>query len=87
MSATVLVIIFSALLLIAYDVYIIMKEGKFESISAYIIRGSKKYPLLVLAFGMLLGHLFFSMNTFDYEKREIIIKKCNDYIKVNNVKN
>jgi len=68
MSATIIVLICAGLLLILYDVYIIYKEGKHESISAYIIRGGKKYPLMVLLFGMLLGHLFWSMNTADVYK-------------------
>jgi hypothetical protein len=48
-----------------FDVYIIYKNGKQESISAHIIRGSKQYPLLVLIFGVVLGHLFWSMKTED----------------------
>ena len=65
MSMTVIILIATAIFLALYDVYIIMKEGKKESISAYVIRGSKKYPLIVLLFGILLGHLFWNMNTLD----------------------
>jgi hypothetical protein len=54
-----------AMLIAAFDVYIIAKKGKQESISAYIIRGSHKYPLLVLLLGIVLGHLFWSMKTED----------------------
>ena len=76
MSLTVQIMIAVAIFLAAYDVYIIYSKGKFYSISAYIIRGSKKMPLVVLAFGILLGHLFWSMNTFDYATKEYLIEKC-----------
>jgi hypothetical protein len=68
MNLTVLVLVITAVLLAVYDVYIIVKKGKYESISAHIIRGSKQYPLVVLLFGILLGHLFWSMNTADIYK-------------------
>lgn len=68
MNLTILILIISALFLIVFDVYIIAKKGKHESISAYIIRGSKKYPLMVLLFGVVLGHLFWSMKTEDIYK-------------------
>ena len=63
MSLTIIFLLTTASVIIVFDVYIIAKKGKSESISAYVIRGSKKYPLLVLAFGILLGHLFWSMPT------------------------
>lgn len=65
MSPTVLFLIIIAIIMISFDAWIIWKKGKGESISAYVIRGSKKYPLIVLLFGMLLGHLFWSMKTDD----------------------
>ena len=65
MTMTVLILIITALFLILFDVYIIIKKGKSESISAHVIRGSHKYPLVVLLFGILLGHLFWSMKTED----------------------
>ena len=53
-----------------FDIYIINKKGKHESISAYIIRGSKKMPMLVFLFGLALGiplgHIFWSMDTKDW---------------------
>lgn len=76
MSLTMIILIVVPIFLAIFDVYIIMKKGKKESISAYIIRGSKKYPLIVLLFGILLGHLFWSMNTADiYENA-----KCFKYV-------
>jgi len=76
MNLTVLIIVTTAIFLAIFDVYIIAKKGKQESISAHIIRGSKKYPLVVLLFGILLGHLFWSMNTEDiYYNTECITKE------------
>ena len=75
MNLTIMIIIATAIFLVIFDVYIIAKKGKQESISAHIIRGSFKYPLVVLLFGMLLGHLFFSMATEDiYYNTECITK-------------
>ncbi len=63
MNLTLLIMGITAIFLIVFDVYIIAKKGTQESISAHVIRGSKKYPLIVLVFGILLGHLFWSMPT------------------------
>ena len=79
MSNTMVFMISVSILVAVYDVWVISAKGKYESISAYVIRGSKKMPLVVLAFGILLGHLFWSMNTFDYLSREELIEKCKDY--------
>lgn len=76
MNLTVLILLITAIFLAVYDVYIIVKKGKYESISAHVIRGSKKYPLLVLCFGILLGHLFWSMDSFDFLPKEKLIEKC-----------
>lgn len=65
MSLTVLFLIIICASLIIFDVYVIFKKGKQESISAYIIRGSKKYPLIVYLAGIVTGHLLWSMNTED----------------------
>jgi predicted permease len=65
MNLTILFLVIVAAAMIIFDVFIIMKKGKAESISAHIIRGSKKYPLIVLLFGIVLGHLFWSMKTED----------------------
>lgn len=65
MSITLVFIIVIVLAIAVFDLWIIFKSGKHESISAYIIRGSKTYPLLVLLFGIVLGHLFWSMRTDD----------------------
>lgn len=65
MTATAIFIAILVAAIAVFDVYIIAKKGKQESISAYIIRASYKYPLIVLIIGMFLGHLFFSMRTDD----------------------
>jgi len=77
-NLTVLFIVTAAAIAIIFDVYIIMKKGKSESISAHIIRGSYKYPLVVLVFGMLLGHLFWSMKTQDVYKNVECVEVSND---------
>lgn len=76
MNLTVLFIFVLVLLIAVFDVWVIWKKGKYESISAHIIRGSKAMPLLVLCFGVVLGHLFWSMDTFDVLPKDQLIKRC-----------
>jgi hypothetical protein len=79
MSITVIFIIALAIIVTLFDVWVIWKKGPQSSISAYIIRGSHKYPLLVLLFGMVLGHLFWSMRTDRvYHNTECIEVEKND---------
>jgi len=61
MKKTVIFIIFMVLAIFVFDVYIIVKEGSLESISAYIIRWSMKHPSLPFLCGFLCGHLFWRM--------------------------
>jgi len=65
MSLTVIFIIVMVVLITVFDVWIIAKKGKTQSISAVIIRSSKQYPLITLLVGILLGHLYWSMKTID----------------------
>lgn len=65
MSITLIIFWAVAIFLGVFDIWVIATKGKHESISAYVIRGSRQYPLLVLLFGILLGHLFWSMRTDD----------------------
>jgi len=65
MNLTVIFIISVVVIIATYDTWVIYAKGKQESVSAHIIRGSKQYPLLVLLFGIALGHLFWSMKTED----------------------
>jgi len=81
MTLTAIFITVIVVAIAIFDVYIIAKEGKYESISAYIIRGSKKYPLITLIAGMFLGHLYFSMDTFDHMPKEQLIIKCKEVLK------
>jgi|TARA_R110000851_G_scaffold298994_8_gene454817 hypothetical protein len=81
MTVTAIFMLIAVLSIAIFDVFIIAKKGKYESISAYIIRGSKKYPLVVLLLGIVLGHLFWSMDSFDHLPKEELIKKCNEVLK------
>lgn len=70
--------------IVVFDIYIIKKKGKQESISAYIIRGAKKYSALFIPgaviFGYVCGHLFWSMDTFDYLHKEELTKRCEAFL-------
>lgn len=79
MNSTIIFIIAAVAIISIYDVWVIFKKGKFESISAHLIRISKTMPLVTLLLGILLGHLYWSMNTFDYETREYLVERCKAY--------
>ena len=63
MSLTIKFMVAVAVIAILFDIYIVITKGKSESISAYVIRGAKDYPLIAYAFWFLMGHLFWSMPT------------------------
>jgi nitrogen fixation-related uncharacterized protein len=63
MNITLVFIVVTVLTVAVFDVWVILKKGKSESISAHAIKGSKKYPLLVLLTGVVIGHLFWSFRT------------------------
>ena len=67
MSTTVIVIAIVVVVIAVFDFYIICKKGKKESISAYIIRWSHKYPSIPFLLGFVCGHLFWSMDTADWK--------------------
>lgn len=66
MNTTWLFLTIIAGLMIIFDVYIIAKKGKSESISAHVIKvvnKDRKVFFLVLSLGIVLGHLFWAMPT------------------------
>ena len=63
---TTIFILSIGVLIAAFDVFIIVKKGKYHSISANIIRASHKYPSIPFLLGFLCGHLFWSMDTSDW---------------------
>ena len=54
--------------IIVFDFFIIGKKGKYFSISAYIIRWSRLYPMIPFLLGIICGHLFWSMQTKDWQE-------------------
>jgi len=67
MNLTLLVILLIVAFIIIYDFVIIYNRGKYESISAWIIRLSRKYPSIPFLVGFVCGHLFWSMDTNDWK--------------------
>lgn len=45
---------------IVYDIYAMSKEGFKATISWQIYSKSQKYPIIPFAFGVLMGHLFWT---------------------------
>lgn len=60
---TLAFLIIAILAVVVFDVFIIIKKGKYYSISAFIIRTSHKYPSVPFLLGFVCGHLFWSMDT------------------------
>jgi hypothetical protein len=57
---TAAIIVVVAVLLIAWDVYAMVKDKSRDStISWVMLTASKKWPVIAFAFGFLCGHLFF----------------------------
>lgn len=75
MNITVIFIFATILAIAAFDVAIILKKGKQESISAHIIRASKKYPSIPFLIGFVCGHLFWSMSDLDWQSVSDMIHK------------
>ena len=75
MNESMIFLIVTGVVIAVFDVWIIAKKGKPASLSANIIRISREMPLVTLLFGILLGHLFWSMRTDDiYENVECVEK-------------
>lgn len=70
MKLTPIIIIVFVVGLLGYDGFIIMKEGKLESVSAYLIRWYHEYPSLSFLSGYVFGHLTWSMKTSDWKRPE-----------------
>lgn len=69
---TVIFIIFLVAAIAVFDVWVIIKKGKQESISAYIIRWSKQYPSIPFLLGYVMGHLTWSMADKDWMISEVM---------------
>jgi len=73
------------LVIAVLDIYLIQKKGKKYSFSAYIIKYIDYNRLaffVTLGVGVVMGHIFWSMNTFDWADRDYLIEKCKPYIEV-----
>lgn len=68
MRATIF-LIFTFCSIAGFDYWLIAKYGKYESISAVLIRSSYDYPMIPFLFGMIIGfvcgHLFWRMKSKD----------------------
>lgn len=62
MNLTMAFIVFLVVIIAVFDVYIIAKKGKEESISAHLIRASHKFPSIPFLIGFVCGHLFWRMS-------------------------
>lgn len=60
MGLTAVVLVLSTVLLIAYDIWVILKYGVEATISRVIYNASRRVPALAFAFGFLCGHLFWT---------------------------
>jgi hypothetical protein len=58
---TVIFIAVTALVIAAYDVWVMQVAGKEASISWTLIESSYHYPVLTFSLGVICGHLFWRM--------------------------
>ena len=80
MSITIWFMILAVISIAVFDVWVIKKKGKRFAISSYIIRMQREYhalnSIVCMLFGILLGHLFWSMSDFDWMPLDQIQEKC-----------
>ena len=69
--------------IVIFDFWVIAKKGKQASLSAWMIRYSKKFPIMPFLLGIAFGHLTWSMSDFDWMKKDDLIKKCKTYLEEN----
>jgi hypothetical protein len=62
MNLTLGFIVAMVVIIAIFDVWVIAKKGKQESISAHLIRISHKHPSIPFLLGFLCGHLFWRMS-------------------------
>lgn len=58
MSLSLIVVAAVAVLLIAFDVWIVIAKGVKATISWQMLQAAKDYPIIPFALGVLFGHLF-----------------------------
>lgn len=51
-------IVFGIILIAIYDIYALIEGGQPATISSIIFNNSKVAPMIPLAFGVLIGHVF-----------------------------
>lgn len=61
MNITIIFMIILVVAVAVFDVVIIAKKGKHESISAHLIRASHKYPSIPFLIGFVAGHIWWRM--------------------------
>lgn len=83
MSQTDIFVIGTIVLIGLFDFYIIIKNGKQASVSAWFIRNAKKYASIAFLMGFVMGHLFWPMSEFDYTEVQEMVEKCEKFIKEN----
>lgn len=58
MQITIVVLILTAVFLIVYDIWAVLKYGIAGTISWQVWDKSRRFPIIPLAVGILVGHLF-----------------------------
>ena len=57
-KATGLFIVFGIIIIAIYDIYALINGGQSATISSILFNDSKVAPMIPLAFGVLIGHIF-----------------------------
>lgn len=55
---TKILVVFTAVALVLYDVYAVVAGGKEATISWIVLQWSKVYPIIPFALGVVIGHMF-----------------------------
>ncbi len=71
MSLTAIIIIATVVILIAYDIFAVIKWGVQGTLSVVAYNAAKKYPMIPLWAGILIGHLFIPPPSHIYEVSQL----------------
>lgn len=55
---TITVLISATIILAGYDLWVVIKKGRSETICAKLYENGKNYPVIPFALGYLMGHIW-----------------------------
>lgn len=67
-TITIIIMAVALVLLVGWDIFAYVKAGREATISDILLDWSQRWPVIPLAFGVLMGHLFWPLKEKDNAK-------------------